>query len=81
MELAGGGGEGPAAQTSQERNLVGRRKRKEKREDEVETEVESEACLVREQVRVRGGRELSANLCPLIQQGEGGGGVGMTLVV
>ena len=77
LELAGGEREAPAAQMIPERNLVGPRKRIEKREDEVE----SEACLVKDQVRLRGGRELSATLCPQIHQGEGGGGVGMTLVV
>ena len=79
LELAGGGREAPAAaQMIPERNLAGRRKRKEKREDAVETE----ACLVivRDQVRERGGRELSATHCPQIQQGEGEG-EGVTLVV
>ena len=80
-QLAGGEREAPAAQMIPERNLVGPRKRIEKREDEVETEVETEACLVKDQVRVRGGRELSATLCPQIQQGEDGGGVGATLVM
>ena len=81
LELAGGEREAPAAQMIPERNLVGPRKRIEKREDEVEGEVEIEACLVKDPVRVRGGRELSANLCPQIHQGEGGEGVGATLAV
>jgi len=82
LELPGGEREAPAAQMIPERNLVGPRKRIEKTEDEVESDVETEACLVKDPVRVRGGRELSANLCPQIQQSEGGGGgVGMTLVM
>ena len=79
LELAGGEREAPAAQMIPGRNFVGPRKRIEKTEDEVESEVETEACLVK--VRLRGGRELSANLCPQIHQGEGGGGVGATLAV
>ena len=69
----GGGEESPvpAAPTIPEVNPVGRRKRRKKRENEVW----SEDCLVRDQLRVRGGGRLSVNQCHQIHQGERGGGV------